>query len=117
MKWIIQFHSDFVEEFKDFSEDVQDSLLKKAGILKKYGPDTQRPLVDTLKNSKHSNMKELRFKADKGVWRVALAFDPKRQAVLLVAGDKSGVSEKRFYKKLIQTADKRFEEHLEKLKD
>lgn len=92
-------------------------MLKKTAILGKYGPETQRPLVDTLKNSKHSNMKELRFKADNGVWRVALAFDPKRQAVLLVAGDKSGVNEKRFYKKLIQTADSRFEEHLENLKE
>jgi hypothetical protein len=43
-------------------------------------------------------MKELRFDASGGVWRVAFAFDPRRRAILLVAGDKSGVSEKRFYK-------------------
>lgn len=50
-------------------------------------------------------MKELRFDADDGVWRVAFAFDRKRKAILLVAGDKSGVSEKRFYKSLIAKAD------------
>jgi hypothetical protein len=62
-------------------------------------------------------MKELRFRADDGVWRVAFAFDPKRQAILLVAGDKSGVAQKRFYKALIAKADKRFAEHLDTLED
>ncbi len=57
-------------------------------------------------------MKELRFNAADGVWRVAFAFDPKREAVLLVAGDKSGRSEKRFCKQLIRKADQRLAEHL-----
>jgi len=60
-------------------------------------------------------MKELRFEADGGVWRVAFAFDPKREAILLVAGDKSGDGEKRFYKSLIAKADKRFKAHLDRL--
>ncbi|TAE34443.1 MAG: hypothetical protein EAY65_02120 [Alphaproteobacteria bacterium] len=58
-------------------------------------------------------MKELRFDADKGVWRVAFAFDPKRNAILLVAGDKSGANQKKFYKLLIKKADERFAQHLE----
>lgn len=62
-------------------------------------------------------MKELRFKAANGVWRVAFAFDSRRDAILLVAGDKSGGSENRFYKQLIKTADKRFEAHLTQLKN
>jgi len=57
-------------------------------------------------------MKELRFDADGGVWRVAFAFDPERKAILLVAGDKSGVSEKKFYKRLIAIADERFSAQL-----
>ena len=57
-------------------------------------------------------MKELRFRADGGVWRVAFAFNPKRNAILLVAGDKSGVSESKFYKRLIEKADARYKEHL-----
>lgn len=61
-------------------------------------------------------MKELRLKALDGVWRIAFAFDPERKAVLLIAGDKSGVSEKRFYKKLIAKADERFDQHLRDLK-
>jgi hypothetical protein len=71
-----------------------------------------RPHVDTLKGSKHANMKELRFDAADGVWRAAFAFDALRQAVVLVAGDKSGESQARFYRTLIATADKRFDAHL-----
>ena len=61
-------------------------------------------------------MRELPFDAAGGVWRVAFAFDPKRRAVLLVAGDKSGGSEKRFYAELIRKADGRFDEHIAQLK-
>jgi hypothetical protein len=57
-------------------------------------------------------MKELRFSAAGGEWRVAFAFDPRRKAILLVAGDKSGGSEKRFYRELIRKADERFDAHL-----
>jgi hypothetical protein len=59
-------------------------------------------------------MKELRFSATDGEWRVAFAFDPKRKAILLVAGDKSGVSEKKFYRQLIAQADDRFDAHLDR---
>ena len=61
-------------------------------------------------------MKELRFDAADGVWRGAFAFDPKRKAILLVAGNKSSVTEKKFYKQLIAKADQRFDAHLARLK-
>lgn len=72
--------------------------------------------MDTLNGSRHANMKELRFSASDGEWRVAFAFDPKRQAILLVAGDKSGGSEKRFYRDLLRRADERFDAHLARLR-
>ena len=62
-------------------------------------------------------MKELRFAADGGEWRVAFAFDPRCSAIVLVAGDKSGGSEKRFYKELIKKADKRFTAHWDRVKN
>lgn len=114
--WKIEFHDDFYSEYENLPENVQDELLASLTLLKKFGPLSGRPNVDTLNESKHKNMKELRFNADDGVWRVAFAFDPKRTAILLVAGDKSGTSQKRFYKKLIKKADMRFDEHLERLK-
>ena len=59
--------------------------------------------------------KEMRFSAAGGEWRVAFAFDPVRRAVLLVAGDKSGGSQRRFYRALIAKADERFDRHLARL--
>lgn len=59
---------------------------------------------------------ELLFAAADGVWRVAFAFHPKRRAILLVAGDKSGGSENRFYRQLIRKADARFDAHLRRVK-
>ncbi len=88
-------------------------MLAQAMVIEQFGPSAGRPRVDTLKGSRHANMKELRFDADGGVWRVAFAFDPRRHAVLLVAGDKSGGSEKRFYNRLIAKADQRFDIHLQ----
>ncbi len=61
-------------------------------------------------------MKELRFDAGDGVWRVAFAFDPRRHGVLLVAGDKVGVGQAEFYRHLIERADTRFDEHLKALR-
>ncbi len=72
--------------------------------------------VKSVNGSHHHNMKELRFDAMDGVWRVAFAFDPERRAILFVAGDKSGISQKQFYKKLIRKADERFDQHLEQLR-
>lgn len=112
MPWVVQFDDDFEREFDELPEVVQDELTAQAKLLEQFGPTLGRPRVDTLKGSDHANMKELRFDADGGVWRVVFAFDPQRKAILLVAGDKSGVSEHKFYKKLIARADKRFSAHL-----
>ena len=115
MTWTVRFAPEFEEEFRELPESVRLEMLAQAGLLKQFGPQLGRPRVDTLKGSKHANMKELRFDADDGVWRVAFAFDPKREAILLVAGDKSGGSEARFYRGLIKKADRRFDEHSKRL--
>lgn len=116
MTWTVRLHEAFDAEWGELPEAVQDELLALMGLLKQFGPTLGRPRVDTLKGSRHANMKELRFEADDGVWRVAFAFDPKRQAILLAGGDKSGGSEKRFYRQLIRRADARFEAHLARIK-
>jgi hypothetical protein len=115
MTWVVRFAAEFEPEFTALSETVRIELLAQAKVLKQFGPHTGRPRVDTLNGSKHANMKELRFDADNGVWRVAFAFDPTRQAILLVAGNKSGGSEDRFYRSLIAKADPRFDSHLGRL--
>src|SRR5437763_13359292 len=116
MTWEVEFHQEFDPEFDALPEDVQNELRAHALLLEQFGPQLGRPRVDTLKGSRHANMKELRFSAADGEWRVAFAFDPKRRAILLVGGDKSGVGEKRFYRQLIRKADDRFDAHLARLK-
>lgn len=115
MPWIVEFHDAFGREFAALDAAVKIELRALVKILMELGPAYGRPRVDTLKGSKFANMKELRFDAAEGVWRVAFAFDPERKAILLVAGDKSGVNEKRFYRRLITVADNRFADHLSKL--
>ncbi len=112
MVWSIRMCPEFMIEFKALALEVQDELLAQLHLLACRGPALGRPRVDSLKGSRHSNMKELRFSVGDGVWRVAFAFDPSRCALLLVAGDKAGISERRFYRSLIGRADARFERHL-----
>jgi len=107
---------EFEPEFDGLHEDVQIEILALSLVLEEFGPQLGRPRVDTLNGCRHANMKELRFSAADGEWRLAFAFDPKRRAILLVADDKSGGSERRFYRELIQKADDRFDAHLARLK-
>jgi hypothetical protein len=117
VSWVVEIGDEFEPEFDALHEDVQAEILALARLLQQFGPQLGRPRVDTLNGSRHANMKELRFSAAGGEWRVAFAFDTKRKAILLVAGDKSGASEKRFYREMIRRADQRFDGHLARLKE
>ena len=110
MAWEIVFHTRFEPEFADLTEAVQDELLKHARFLEEFGPSLGRPTVDTIKGSRIANLKELRFAAAGGVWRVLFAFDRQRIAVLPVAGDKRGQAAARFYRRLIDVAEARWDE-------
>jgi hypothetical protein len=115
MAWTALFRSDFEREFYDLPVDVQDELLARLRKLEAFGPALGRPDVDTLKGSSFHNMKELRFQLD-GVWRFAFAFDPKRNAIVLVGGNKQGRKQSRFYRGLIRVADARFAQHIAAIK-
>ena len=115
MNWIVEIADEFEPEFDALNEEVQTEVAALSRLLQQFGPQLGRPRVDTLNGSRHANMKELRFSAANGVWRLAFAFDPARKAVLLVAGEKSGRSSTRFYRTLIRKADDRFDRHLERL--
>ncbi len=106
----------FESEFNLLPEDTQDELLAYTKLLEQFGHSLRRPYADTLNGSRYTNMKELRFKVPSGVWRIAFAFDPQREAILLVAGNKVQKSSRRFDQQLITIADKRFDDHLKQLK-
>jgi hypothetical protein len=117
VSWDVGIGDEFEAEFFELHENVQTEILALTILLQQFGPQLGRPRVDTLNDSRHANMKEPRFSSMDGEWRVAFAFDTKRKAVLLVAGDKSGRSEKRFYRGLIRKADERFDAHLTRMKN
>ena len=112
MPWKVIFHEDFLADFQELEENVQDALLMKVGLLAEYGPHLKRPHADTLAGSKFANMKELRFSVGKEIWRAAYAFDPKRRAVILAAAMKQGRNQKHFYRQLIALAEARYAKHL-----
>lgn len=115
MQWDVLLADEFETEFFALPLQAQDEALAITRWLKQFGPQLGRPRIDTLRDSRHANMKEMRFDAADGVWRIAFAFDPKRRAILLVAGDKSGGGERRFYRELVHKADQRFDAHLDRL--
>jgi hypothetical protein len=110
MRWIVEIGDEFKTEFDDLPEAVRRATGQNTPS------STIRATIGTA-DCRHPewNMKELRFNVSDGIWRAAFAFDPKRKAVVLVAGDKSGGSEKRFYEQLIRKADARFGAHLARL--
>ena len=116
MPWIVEFADEFAAEFDRLPQRVRDELLAHAEMLAWLGPSLGRPRVDTLKGSRYAHMKELRFRTG-GLWRVAFAFDPRRRAILLVAGNKLGTDHRRFYARLIATADRRFGAHSKLLRN
>jgi len=112
VKWEVIFHPEFVPEFRALHADVRLELLACAKLLEQFGSQLGRPRADTLNGSRHANLKELRFHSRDGAWRFAFAFDPNRRAIILVGGDKSGISEKKFYRQLVEKADARLDRHL-----
>lgn len=114
-EWKVDFHETFRSEIAELPSPVRIELAAHLVALRERGFRLGRPEVDTLEGSRHANMKELRIKVLKVQWRFAFAFDPERKAVVLCGGAKSGVNQKLFYRRLIDVADKRYDDHLAKL--
>ena len=113
MEWTIRFDEEFAAWLNGQDEATRRALIGHVILLRQHGPNLGRPHVDTIKGSRLSNLKELRFQHRGEPWRVLFAFDPKRAAILLVAGSKGG--DKRWYKKHVPIAEWRFERHLKQL--
>ena len=111
MAWEIETTEEYDAWFLDLAENGQEAIRVKVELLEEYGPLLPRPHADTLKGSKLSNLKELRTQTENNVFRVAFIFDKKRNAVLLIGGDKKGKDEKRFYKNLIKQAEEIYRQY------
>nr|WP_255712023.1 type II toxin-antitoxin system RelE/ParE family toxin [Xenorhabdus sp. PB30.3] len=105
----------FDQWFNVQPDELQESVLAVMHVLALKGPVLGRPLVDTLNGSCYPNMKELRIQHNGVPIRAFFAFDPKRQAIILCAGNKEGQNQRLFYKEMIRIADEQFRIHLENL--
>lgn len=108
--WEIDRTDELAGWVKSLDDDAREAIFKNLLILKELGPALGRPYVDTIKQSRHKNMKELRTQNKKRIFRILFIFDPDRKAYLLIGGDKRG--DKRFYEKMIPLADDLYEIYL-----
>lgn len=108
--WTVLLGHVFEQWLYEQDEGLQEKVFVDLLNLQNYGPHLTRPWVDTVKGSRHKNMKELRIQYSGRPIRAFFAFDPIRQAIVLCAGDKRG--DKMFYERLIRIADEEFSIHL-----
>lgn len=114
VEWEVEFTDEFEEWWDGLNEDEQVDVDAKVMLLQQYGPMLRRPHSDVIASSKHPNMKELIIQHAGKPYRVLYAFDPRRNATLLIGGDKTG--DDRWYEKFVPVADKLYDEHLTTLK-
>lgn len=107
MSWTVETSTEFDGWYVGLTDSKQDEIDALVEVLVEQGPNLKRPLVGEVKGSKIANLKELR----RGTIRILFCFDPERQAVLLVGGDKKG-EWKRWYKRAIKTAEAAYDRHL-----
>lgn len=113
--WEVEVTDEFEAWWESLARPARVKIDASVALLETLGPRLGRPHVDTVKGSRHSQMKELRVQQAGTPLRIFFAFDPRRNAVLLIGGDKTG--DKRFYQRLIPKADRLYDEHLAKLRE
>ena len=112
--WSVEITDEFEAWFYTLDAVDQDAVRTSILLLESRGPSLGRPHADTVKGSKHPNMKELRTQSKGSPIRSFFAFDPRRSAILLIGGDKTGDS--RFYDRMIPIADKLYDTYLAELR-
>jgi hypothetical protein len=110
VEWEVEFTDHFEQWWTDLTDDEQVAVNAKVLLLQRVGPALGRPHADVIHSSRHPNMKELIVQHAGHPFRVLYAFDPRRCAMLLLGGDKTGND--RWYEELVPVADRLFDEHL-----
>jgi|ThiBiot_500_biof_2_1041547.scaffolds.fasta_scaffold32198_1 hypothetical protein len=113
--WEVEVTDEFLAWWRELNQDQQESLTDRIDLLSERGPALGRPVVDRIHSSRHQNMKELRGSKD-GVLPVLFAFDPRRTAILLLGGDKTGQWNS-WYRQAVPLADDLYDQHLADLSE
>jgi len=110
MSWEVEFTDEFASWWESLDESEQDSVDQGVGLLEARGPSLPFPYSSDINGSKHGNMRELRVQHRGEPYRVFYAFDPRRSAILLIGGNKTG--DDQFYERMVPIADRIYDEHL-----
>ncbi len=110
MSWSVEYTDEFGEWYTTLIEAVQDDIVRVVGLLEVKGPQLPFPYSSGIEGSKHEHMRELRIQSGGEPYRVFYAFDPRRTAILLVGGNKTG--DDRFYEIMIPVADRLYDNYL-----
>ena len=113
MSWEIEYTNEFELWWQTLREEQQDDIVSVVQLLEEKGTQLPFPYSSDVKGSKNSNLRELRIQSGGKPIRIFYAFDPRRVAILLIGGDKTG--DKRFYEKYIPIADRLYEEYLQEI--
>ena len=113
MQWEVEYTDEFGEWWDSLSEEEQTSLDASVRLLEQMGPTLGYPHSSKIHGSRHSHMRELRSQHEGRPLRTLYAFDPRRTAILLIGGDKTG--DDRWYETYVPIADRLYDEHLEEI--
>ena len=114
MEWEVEFTDEWEAWFNELDEDEQNSVASVVGLLQQLGPDLPFPYSSKITSSRHSHMRELRIQHGGRPIRSLYAFDPRRVAILLLGGDKTG--DDRWYETHVPMADRLYDVHLETIR-
>jgi hypothetical protein len=114
MSWNVEYTDQFGEWWDQLSEAEQESIAASVQLLEELGPHLSFPHSSGVKGSRYSHLRELRTQHEGRPYRTLYAFDPRRSAILLIGGDKTG--DDRWYETNVPLADRIYEEHLEELR-
>ena len=115
MEWEVHYTDQFGQWWDSLSAEEQNSVAMVVDLLEERGPSLRRPYSDVIASSRHANMKELIIQHEGRPYRVLYAFDPRRCAILLIGGDKTG--DDRWYERFVPMADRLYDEHLAALQE
>lgn len=114
MEWDVEYTDEFGEWWGMLNEEEQDDIAVSVGLLEKLGPNLKFPHSSDIKGSKHGHMRELRVQHKGQPYRILYAFDPRRTALLLIGGCKTG--DDGWYEEYVPKADKLYDAHLKELR-
>lgn len=114
MAWEVEVTDEFEAWWDKLSQEEQEDIDAVVGVLEEKGPSLRRPYVGPIEISRYPNMKELIVQHAGRPYRVLFAFDPRRMAILLIGGDKTGND--RWYEEFVPVADRLYDGHLAQLK-